>query len=295
MVFTLPNIDLTGSDIDLSLSWQGGSLRLTSESGRLVVAADGAGNSTITWQHTISESQMFRAPLVYDLWRTIDGRTSKLDAGLFAIARSGAIIGSSSASILVPGVQGPAAFVPRGAWQAGTYQPRDAVTHNGSTWWTQVETTTEPGAAGADWEILLDGTGAAADRQAAADAAALAVPAATTAGNAAELATTARDDAIAARDQAIAATRYTRIAADGHALVAGSRILADLSAGPLTWSMPAAPSAGDIVGLMVDGDAAASPLTLEAGDESFLGGSTLIVDLAGARLDLVYVDGLWRF
>ncbi|QIB34735.1 hypothetical protein [Ancylobacter pratisalsi] len=291
--WTFPEWDAGGSD--------GVEIVLTPLAGEPVTLSGIGGPVAIEPPHTVAltlddaTAAAIVAGTAVDFFDLRGGGRFKLAAGRVKIAGAGQMLAYVPVSGPLFAIQGPPGLIYREDWLAGTYQERDAVSAANSLWYARQQTSEEPSFGSADWVLMLDGSGVAGDRAAAVEAAALAVPAAQTAVNAAELATTAQDAAIAARDQAIAATRFTRIAADGHELVAGSRILADLSAGPLTWSMPAAPGEGDTVGVMVDGNAAASALTLDAVDESFLDGSTLIVDVADARLEIVFLDGFWRF
>lgn len=128
----------------------------------------------------------------WDLFaREVDVRR-KIAAGTITIGGPGQMLGFALGVVEVP-QPGPPGYVHRGAWVAGTYAPPESVTHLGSTWYALRATTEEPGTGAVDWNVLLDGSGAAADRQAAQDAA-------QDAANAAAVAVPAGDAAVAAAE-----------------------------------------------------------------------------------------------
>ncbi|PZQ82651.1 MAG: hypothetical protein DI549_10745 [Ancylobacter novellus] len=127
-----------------------------------------------------------------DVFRHIEGRREKIGSCTIEVLGAGKYKGATQLVVLGPVLQGPPPWVHRGPWAPGTYPAKSSTSHNGSTWLTLVETDDEPGV-GADWEVLLNGTGAAADRAAAAASAAAA-------GTAAGIATGAAGTAVGAAE-----------------------------------------------------------------------------------------------
>ncbi|WAJ27139.1 hypothetical protein [Antarcticirhabdus aurantiaca] len=95
------------------------------------------------------------------------------------------------------GPNGPIGINWRGAWaNVATYAARDGVHYMGSAWIALAASTgVLPGTDASRWSILMDGSGAAADRQAAQSAAGFAAGSASDASGYAQDAEQARDDA----------------------------------------------------------------------------------------------------
>jgi hypothetical protein len=189
LVFT--GFDFTGSSVLIEMKPDNGpAVTVSTTTGELVLD----GTDAVIWTYT--EAFVAALPLgqrtKWDLYRTIAGKTDKLDAGEVKVLGPGEVDDGGDVVVQVPGPQGPAFAVPRGAWSAGTYEATSFVTDNGSSWWTEVDTSGEPGIS-ADWQLWLDGSGAAADRDAAATSA-------SAAGNAAGVATAAAGAAVGAAE-----------------------------------------------------------------------------------------------
>lgn len=164
--FVYPNVDLTDFSVTLTVLNEstGSYKRYTIGRGlRVVVGSD---QSTVIWERSVSDTRRFGLSALFDMFaKGPTGRISKLDAGRIEFAGEGKIALSGRVDRVIPGMQGPAFAIPRGVWSPGPYEARSFVTHNGSSWWTGVETSGEPGVS-ADWQLWLDGSGAAADRAA---------------------------------------------------------------------------------------------------------------------------------
>jgi hypothetical protein len=101
---------------------------------------------------------------------------------------------------------------------------------------------------------------------------------------------------IAARTRDGAAVSYQLVTTTGYQIVDNTRLLADLSGGAMSWTMPASPVDGTGVSIQVDDNAYTHNLTLVRNGATFNGlAEDLIVDIANARLDLVYINGTWRY
>ena len=182
----LEDINLTGSvvELDITPKTTGVALTFSTEGAGLTIA----GTNTVIW--TYSEDDAAALPIgdwtAFDLYRIIDSTREKIGAGTVRVNGVGGFEQQAPVYVEVPGIQGPAAYLPEGMWEPGPYVAKSVTTHSGSTWLALVDTEEEPGE-GSDWQILLDGSGAAADREAAGNAAAIAVPAGEAAVSAAEI------------------------------------------------------------------------------------------------------------
>ncbi|MCJ8142982.1 hypothetical protein MKI84_08635 [Ancylobacter sp. A5.8] len=190
---------------------------------------------------------------VVDLYCWVGDTRSKLDAGRVRIVPAGV---AATYRPMVAGesaMRGPPGYIHRGPWTAGSFTPPEAVSHLGSTWYALRATTQEPGPEATDWSMLLDGTGAAADRQAAQDAAEAAAAAANVAGPAGAAAVAAAEiiqplavqvgaDAtavevargeVAGNAAAVASNKAATDAARDDAVTAAANTNANLDGGPV--------------------------------------------------------------
>jgi len=182
----LEDVVLTGSTINLDVTPKSGGATTTYSTGGGGLTL--SGTNTVIW--TYSEDDAAGLPVgdwtSFDLYRIVDDTREKIGAGTVRVNGVGGFEQQAPVYVEVPGIQGPAAYLPEGMWEPGPYVAKSVTTHSGSTWLALVDTEEEPGE-GSDWQILLDGSGAAADREAAENAAAIAVPAGEAAVSAAEI------------------------------------------------------------------------------------------------------------
>jgi len=188
----LEDVILTGSIIELDVTPKESGVTTTYSTGGSGLTLDGA--HTVIWTYT--EADALAIPLggwtAFDLYRVVAEAREKIGAGTVKVNGVGGFEQQPPVFVEVPGIQGPAFAVPEGEWEPRLYPASSFVQHNGSSWWTEVETSGEPGVS-PDWQRWLDGSGAEADRAAAENAAVtatgaaeVAVPAAATAVSAAE-------------------------------------------------------------------------------------------------------------
>ncbi len=169
------NAEVPGADVEMVISPRCREpIVLSTASGELVFS----GVNSVLWAYTLEFAMAL--PLFQDipvaLFLVKDGRRQPIAGGSLSVRGADEFRGAT-AEIEVAVIQGPPPWTSRGPWSSGTYPPKSSTTHTGSTWLTEVETDEEPGN-GEDWEVLLDGSGAAADRLAAGEFAAVAVEAA---------------------------------------------------------------------------------------------------------------------
>lgn len=164
ILFRFPSMELGGSAIELSL--------YDRYSGACYgTFLSGDGSLTITSSHEVSwiygQDLVATLPLgrvvLFDLFRLIDGKREKLDAGQVDVLGAGEFAGASSATVAGP--QGVPGVTDRGDWAPGAYLARDAVTWGNSLWYALRDTSEEPGPEAVDWRLMLDGSGVAEDRE----------------------------------------------------------------------------------------------------------------------------------
>ena len=99
-----PGVNLTGSAIVLNATWFGGSLVQSTDEGHLIVEG-----SAVRWAHSalVANDIPLGRLTTFRLIRTIGGETSEIDAGYITITSGPAAIVSNSATVMVPGIQGP--------------------------------------------------------------------------------------------------------------------------------------------------------------------------------------------
>ncbi|PZP16499.1 MAG: hypothetical protein DI607_07185, partial [Sphingomonas hengshuiensis] len=213
VVLEIPGAVLDGSVVDLEISGQPiGAPQV----GFVLSTGDGLdliGSNLLRFYPTAEMVEIL--PLgqntAVDVFRRIDGRREKIGSATIEMMGAGKYKGASQLVVLGPVLQGPPPWVHRGAWAPGTYSVKSSTSHNGSTWLTLVETDEEPGT-GTDWDVLLDGTGAAADRAAAAASASAAGTAAGVATGAAGAAVDAAE--MTALDRVATGQDRTAVATD---------------------------------------------------------------------------------
>lgn len=108
VMLRLPDVDLTGSTIEIEVTWARGSLLLSSADGDLDLEIDEDG-STVSWPYSIEQSEDIPIGRLtnFDVFRIIGDTREKLGAGKITGVGQGAFPDASAVTLQVPGPQGP--------------------------------------------------------------------------------------------------------------------------------------------------------------------------------------------
>lgn len=258
---------LPGSEVEIVLTPKptGVTVRLSTMAGDIVIIDNE--RLILTYDEALVAALPLGLCTTWDAYQ-INGEVRRhLRGGMVKVLGAGESAPGGDVTVQVPGLPGPPPWVHRGAWAPGTYPAKSSTSHNGSTWLTLVETDDEPDE-GTDWEVLLDGSDAAADRAAAAasaaaagDAAGVATGAAGAAVYAAEMTAqdrvatgddrvaTGQDRAAVSTDKAAVGAYYDKIVAAPKTISAAAytlllddigRVLRFTNAGGCVLTLPAA-------------------------------------------------------